>query len=261
MWHTERNDIICQWQGHSLREPVMTKFVLIQFTSHPKRGCGRSFNVFEHNPDSVSQDDGTPNVTECPNTVCVRMCVILTQWDLLPRVSGQDKHQQSQSGDQDTWDEQVEAIVDGPPPHHQGEGDIRIRLCTAVVETLVCPPGNLCEARNNTIGWHFTHTWHLWCILMATGPSYRWDPTLHWRCSRWCPPPTSVGPETSPHMSRSQTSGRISGRRRGTSARQCSRCSWRSLLQWKTLKKTERAFNYSWIKETGGCWNEKSSTK
>lgn len=81
----------------------------------------------------------------------VFVCVLLTQWDLLPRVSRQKEDKQSQSGDQDTRDEQVEAVVEGPSPHHHGEGDVRIRLLAAVVKTLVRLSWNLCVTRQNTI--------------------------------------------------------------------------------------------------------------
>lgn len=73
-------------------------------------------------------------------------------------------------------------------------------------------------------------------------------------------------------MSTSQTSGRISGYQRGTSAHRCSRCSWRSLLRWETWKDrdllwyvldftcrralAESVFNYSDIKEADGEWKQ-----
>lgn len=75
--------------------------------------------------------------------VCVCVCVFLTQRDLLPRVSWQNKDQQSQSGDQDAWQEQVDAIVEGPPLHHHCERDIRIHFLAAVVVVLVHLPFDL----------------------------------------------------------------------------------------------------------------------
>ncbi len=163
--------------------------------------------------------------------VCVRVCVFLTQWDLLPRVGRQKEDEQGQSGDQDARDEQIEAVVQSPSPHHHGEGDVRVRLLTAVVETLVLPSWNLCETKQNIIySGRNGAIISILCTSPTTGPAYPQDPTLRWRCSRWYLPPTSSSPETSPHMSRSQTSGHISAHQRGTSAHRCGRCSWRSLL-------------------------------
>lgn len=65
--------------------------------------------------------------------MCVFVCLFLTQRDLLPRVSWQNKDQQSQSGDQDTWEEQVDPVEEGPSPHHHREGDVGIGLLTACV--------------------------------------------------------------------------------------------------------------------------------
>lgn len=74
-------------------------------------------------------------------------CVFLTQWDLLSGVSGQKEDEQGQSGDEDTRDEQVEAVEKSPSPHHHGVGDVRVRLQTAIVYTLVLLSGNLCETK------------------------------------------------------------------------------------------------------------------
>lgn len=63
-----------------------------------------------------------------------------TQRDFLPRVSGQDKDEQSHGGEQHTGDEEVQGVVEGPPAdgHHEGHG--RVRLLAAVVKDLV--PGS-----------------------------------------------------------------------------------------------------------------------
>lgn len=150
--------------------------------------------------------------------MCV--CVFLTQRDLLPRVSWQNKDQQSQSGDQDTGDEQVDCIEEGPPLHHHCEGDIRIRFLAAVVLVLVHLPFDL---------WQKNSHLRTFESLRPTGPSYLSGPTLRWGCSWRYLPPTSAGPESSFRASRSQISGHISECRTGTSAHLCGRCSLRSL--------------------------------
>lgn len=55
--------------------------------------------------------------------------------------------------------------------------------------------------------------------------TYPQDPTRHWVCRWMCPRPASGGPAASHCVSRSQTSSRTFGHRRGTNARQCSKCS------------------------------------
>ncbi|XP_034734835.1 neuronal acetylcholine receptor subunit alpha-7-like [Etheostoma cragini] len=56
--------------------------------------------------------------------------------------------EQGERGDEDAGDQQVESVVERPPPHHHGEGHVGVRLLAAVVETLAPPPGNRC--RHNT---------------------------------------------------------------------------------------------------------------
>lgn len=79
----------------------------------------------------------------------VRVCAAVpqTQWDLFPRVGRQEEHEQSEGGDQDAWDEQVEAVVERPSSHHHREGDVRVGLIAAFVKTLVPSTWYLCEAR------------------------------------------------------------------------------------------------------------------
>ena len=60
-----------------------------------------------------------------------------TQGDLLPGVGGQQEDEQRQAGDEHAGDEQVEAVVEGPAPHGDGEGDVRVRLLAALVVQLV----------------------------------------------------------------------------------------------------------------------------
>lgn len=70
---------------------------------------------------------------------------LLTQGDLLSGVSGQQEDEECEGGDEDAGYEKVESVVERPPPHHHGEGDVGVRLLTAVIETLVPSSGNLCE--------------------------------------------------------------------------------------------------------------------
>lgn len=66
----------------------------------------------------------------------------------------------------------------------------------------------------------------LFCWLMsACRLPYPQGPILHWVCKWKCPPPSSGGPAASRCESRSQTSGHTSAHQRGTTVRQCSRCS------------------------------------
>lgn len=74
---------------------------------------------------------------------------VLTEGDLLSGVGGQQEDEEGEGGDEDAGDEEVESVVERPPPHHHGEGHVRIRLLTAVVETLVPPPGNLWDNNND----------------------------------------------------------------------------------------------------------------
>lgn len=67
----------------------------------------------------------------------------LTQRYLLSGVGRQQKHQQRKGGDEDAWNQEIEPVVQRPPPHDHGEGDVRVRLLTAVVELLIPPAWNL----------------------------------------------------------------------------------------------------------------------
>lgn len=68
---------------------------------------------------------------------------LLTQRDLLPRVGRQQEDQQCQRGDEHAGHEEIEAVVERPPPHHHREGHVRVRLLAAVIEALVPLAGNL----------------------------------------------------------------------------------------------------------------------
>lgn len=70
---------------------------------------------------------------------------LLTQGDLLSGVSGQQEDKECEGGDEDAGDEEVESVVERPPPHHHGEGHVGVRLLTAVIETLIPLSRNLCK--------------------------------------------------------------------------------------------------------------------
>lgn len=86
--------------------------------------------------------------------VCVLPC---TQWDLLSGVSGEQEDQQGQARDEHAGDEQVEAVVEGSSPHHHGEGDVGVRLRTAVVEALVHLTWDLWQTKPKLSFETFTH--------------------------------------------------------------------------------------------------------
>ena len=69
---------------------------------------------------------------------------LLTQGDLLPRVCWQQEDQQGQGGDEDTGDEQIQAVIKRSSAHHHREGHVRVGLLTAVVETFISPSRDLC---------------------------------------------------------------------------------------------------------------------
>lgn len=70
--------------------------------------------------------------------------LLLTQRDLLSGVGRQQEDEECERGDEDAGDEEVESVVERPPPHDHGEGHVGVRLLTAVVETLAPPSRNLC---------------------------------------------------------------------------------------------------------------------
>ena len=78
-------------------------------------------------------------VTSRPFLKALAPCVVWphTQGDLLPGVGGQQEDEQRQAGDEHAGDEQVEAVVERPAPHGDGEGHVRVRLLAAVVVQLV----------------------------------------------------------------------------------------------------------------------------
>ena len=61
------------------------------------------------------------------------MTQTLTQRQLLPGVRGQGEAKQRHGGDQDTRDDQVEEVVERPPPNVNSESDVHIGLGAAVI--------------------------------------------------------------------------------------------------------------------------------
>ena len=60
-----------------------------------------------------------------------------TQRQLLPGVRGQGEAQQGHAGDEDTGDDQVEEVIESSPPDLDGEGDVHVRLGTALVHDTI----------------------------------------------------------------------------------------------------------------------------
>ena len=60
-----------------------------------------------------------------------------TQRELLPRVRGQREAQHRHGGDQQTRHYQVVKVVHGSPPDLDGEGDVKIRLRTTLINHFV----------------------------------------------------------------------------------------------------------------------------
>ena len=65
------------------------------------------------------------------------LSLTITESQLLPGVRRQGEAEESHRGDQHTGEDQVEEVVEGPPPHFDGEGDVHIRLGAALVDDVV----------------------------------------------------------------------------------------------------------------------------
>ena len=61
----------------------------------------------------------------------------LTQSELLARVRRQREAEHGHGGDQQARHDQVEEVVEGPPPDLDGEGDVQVGLRAAVVDNFV----------------------------------------------------------------------------------------------------------------------------
>lgn len=126
----------CHWVKHEaicLTGKSWTTCVMMQRVNDPK-----------HSRKSTLREDG---LSFFHVYLCVCVSGYHTQWDLFSRVGRQEEDEQSQSGDQDAWDEQIEAVVQGPSAHHHGECDVRVRLVATFVKTLAPSSWNLCKTR------------------------------------------------------------------------------------------------------------------
>ena len=61
----------------------------------------------------------------------------LTQRELFPRVWRESESKDGHGGDEEAGHDQVEEVVERPPPHVDGEGDVHIRLGAALVDDAV----------------------------------------------------------------------------------------------------------------------------
>ena len=60
-----------------------------------------------------------------------------TEGQLLPGVWREGEPEDCHAGDQDAGDDEVEEVVEGPPPDLDGEGDVQVRRGAALVPHLV----------------------------------------------------------------------------------------------------------------------------
>ena len=61
----------------------------------------------------------------------------LTQGEFLARVRGQGEAEHGHGGDEDAGHDEVEEVVEGPPPDLDGEGDVQVGGGAAVVPHLI----------------------------------------------------------------------------------------------------------------------------
>ena len=69
----------------------------------------------------------------------------LTQRELFPRVRRESESKDGHGGDEEAGHDQVEEVVEGSPPDPHHEGDVKVRLGTAVVDHLIPGSGHTCE--------------------------------------------------------------------------------------------------------------------
>ena len=62
---------------------------------------------------------------------------VQTERQLLPGVRREGEAEQGHAGDEDAGDDQVEEVVESPPPDPDGEGDVHVGLGTALVHDVV----------------------------------------------------------------------------------------------------------------------------
>ena len=58
---------------------------------------------------------------------------VQTERQLLPGVRREGEAEQGHAGDEDAGDDQVEEVVESPPPDPDGEGDVHVGLRAALV--------------------------------------------------------------------------------------------------------------------------------
>ena len=69
----------------------------------------------------------------------------LTQRELFPRVWRESESKDGHGGDEEAGHDQVEEVVEGSPPDPHHEGDVKVRLRTAVVDHFIPGSGHTCE--------------------------------------------------------------------------------------------------------------------
>ena len=79
---------------------------------------------------------------------------VQTERQLLPGVRREGEAEQGHAGDEDAGDDQVEEVVESPPPDPDGEGDVHVGLRAAVVDDAV------------SSSWH-SYDWYLIEIFMS----------------------------------------------------------------------------------------------
>ena len=69
----------------------------------------------------------------------------LTQRELFPRVWRESESKDGHGGDEEAGHDQVEEVVEGSPPDPHHEGDVKVRLGTAVVDHFIPGSGHTCD--------------------------------------------------------------------------------------------------------------------
>ena len=69
----------------------------------------------------------------------------LTQRELFPRVWRESESKDGHGGDEEAGHDQVEEVVEGPPPDPHHKGDVQVRFGTAVVDHFVPGSRHACE--------------------------------------------------------------------------------------------------------------------
>ena len=71
--------------------------------------------------------------------------VILTERELFPRVRRESESKDGHRCDEEAGHDQVEEVVEGPPPDPHHKGDVQVRFGTAVVDHFVPGSRHACE--------------------------------------------------------------------------------------------------------------------